>query len=178
MGNQVFEFGKIELSLVTGSCFGLYPTIDDDPASPFQDLFATRSSLTFGRLSGRLGEYAIMDPDGPFTRKLAILYLIYSLVFVKGMNNAISFKSIRLTDDPAMFNAFPWGRLIYEELVKEWAHAFSRIADSSFGKIQLKFATMPFGVQAWVLECLGPKYSSIFAEQYVSALVIYKLNQL
>ncbi|GAA0173368.1 hypothetical protein LIER_41515 [Lithospermum erythrorhizon] len=162
MGNQVFEFGKIEFSLVTGLCFVLYTIIDDDPVSPFEDLFATRSSLIFSRLSSRLDEYAMMDPDNPFTCKLIVLYLIYNMVFVKDMNNDISFKSIRL-----------------------------------------------FVVQAWVLKCLSPEYSSILTEhndnaplpklfswktflntdyaltrhtiydpEYVSVLVIYKLYHL
>ncbi|GAA0166595.1 hypothetical protein LIER_40219 [Lithospermum erythrorhizon] len=141
MGNQMFEFGQIEFSLVTGL----------------------------------LDEYAMMNPDSAFTRKLAVLHLIYSLVFVKDMNNIISFKCVRLADDPTMFNPFHWGRLIYE-LVKEYVLVFNRIAastvepnDNSPLPRLLRWRTL-----------VNPNYAlarqTIYSPEYVSVLVIYKLH--
>ncbi|GAA0171069.1 hypothetical protein LIER_41078 [Lithospermum erythrorhizon] len=87
------------------------------------------------------------------------------MVFVKDQRIVISVRAICLVDDPALFNVYPYGRLVYEELVKERAHFFNRRVGKEGGVIHMKVGTFPFVLQAWVLECLMPEFAVVLARR-------------
>ncbi|GAA0174676.1 hypothetical protein LIER_41766 [Lithospermum erythrorhizon] len=72
--------------------------------------------MTISRINNmkRLRErFPIMNP---------IIIWLFNNSQVKDVRNSISKKSLYLADNPVLFNAFPWGRMIYDHLLKEWAH--------------------------------------------------------
>ncbi|GAA0146716.1 hypothetical protein LIER_06604 [Lithospermum erythrorhizon] len=78
---------------------------------------------------------------------------------------------ICLVDDPELFNSYPWGQMVYEDLVKEWAHMFNRIKGPGFA--HLKVRTFPFAIQAWVLKCLMSEFSAVLARSAFDYLVVF-----
>ena len=60
----------------------------------------------------------------------------------------------------------PWGRKIYDDLVKEWAALIEKIANppKADTEINLRVGVFPFPIQCWFLEGLTPTQYQLFAK--------------
>ncbi|GAA0175597.1 hypothetical protein LIER_28738 [Lithospermum erythrorhizon] len=104
-----------------------------------------------------IGE-AALDRDSVSLRKLCVVYIIHSLVFVLEVTNVVHERVIILADYPEFCNFYPWERLIYGD----WVHMWKTIPTKKIAA-HFKITTFPYVMQAWVLECLKPAYLSLLA---------------
>ena len=156
----VLTFGQVEFALITGLCFGHYNESSEDSSSAFLQLFPKK--ISFSILESQVACYSKADKTSIITRKLVVLYLLHSLVFVKSGSCTVDSKLIKLCDDPAAFNSFPWGRLVYEELVKEWTTIIIKCcAEDAKNLINWTPNTFPFAIQAWAMESIEHEFAKL-----------------
>ena len=152
----------------SGLSFGHLPDAQSDMQTPFLSLFAEKNpeTLVFLDVLDLLHAQANVDKDSEIVRKLGVLYLIYNLVFARESGSYINHRIVILADQPAEFNAFPWGRKIYDEIVKEMTGLFYKTVNAEEGtETYLKIAVFPFALQCWFFEGLEPNQYNVLAEK-------------
>lgn len=157
------------MALITGLNFGPLPNVESDMQTPFLYLFPENAdNVLFGQVIDLLHQYSQINKDGVIARKLAVVYLIHKLVFVREPKYIINPCSLILVDDPFAFNQFSWGSRVYDDLVREWSGFFYKCLpkeDPKEAELQLKLLVFPFALQCWFLEGLSPKQYGCPASQ-------------
>lgn len=121
LGNRVVEFGQTEFALITGLTFGPYEQLDENVKSDFISLFEVKGKIKFDHIIKLMDTASLEDNSSIICRKLVVIYLMHGLVMHTSQKGVVGWKMVLLANDANHFNSFQWGRLIYDEIVQEWA---------------------------------------------------------
>ena len=167
-GRKKCIFEPEHLALTTGLKFGPLPEVECDMSSQFLSLFPEDiEKLIFSDVLDILRSQSDspIKKNTTIVRKLVVVYLFYKLILNKDPANKINDRVVLLADDPVKFNYFPWGRMVYEGIVSNWAKLFDKTSQKPVGEVWLKVVAFPFAVQCWFLEGLSPDQYSSLAEK-------------
>ncbi|KAH6797692.1 hypothetical protein C2S52_022246 [Perilla frutescens var. hirtella] len=143
--DRSIEFSHFDFALVTGLRFRTSSAIAG--SSAFHTLlFGGRPNIRFDEIEDLfIGECNCRGGAGEIFLKLALLYIVYGVIFYdRRLSRVINTRYIHLVDDIQLFDSFPWGLEAYDHLV-ESTHATQLIINAH---------SYCYALQVWVYEMI------------------------
>ncbi|KAH6783558.1 hypothetical protein C2S52_008517 [Perilla frutescens var. hirtella] len=163
-----FEMGPQDFTLVTGLRFS--------PVPPARSISAFHNIVFCGRPDIQKDEIheefikrcAARGGGGEYCYKLALLYLIYSVIVCPNQHSPlIDVSYVHVVDDLEAFENYPWGRVAYDQLI-ESTHADRACLDhyqsSSIKRTKVDAHGYSYALQVWAYEMI-PLVSQLCARK-------------
>ncbi|KAK2661998.1 hypothetical protein Ddye_000572 [Dipteronia dyeriana] len=171
VGEKLIRFSMQEFCIVTGLDCSPYPSVD---VHSKVEGIRLRDEVFFGNMDLHINindleaasVKASIDNDKTIV-KLALLYLLETVLLVTGKNPPLNSQHLLLVDDLEKFNKYLWGRVCFEMTMNSLKDALREKKP-----IVYNLVGFPFAFQVWAFEAmpsigtLSPK----FATKYGCAL--------